>query len=93
MLPHRCYTPQKKTSKVEIKKKSRRELYSDKFAFCPEDTIPVNALDLIDELAEQDRLTIENKALKARIETLEALLIASRTTNAYAVYDVKGRLS
>lgn len=83
----------KQTSNFNIKKKSRRQLYAERFAFNKEDTIPVNALDLIDELVEQERLSFENKMLRSRIETLEALLLAARPLSSYTVYDVKGRLS
>lgn len=74
-------------------KKSRQQLYADKYAFSLTDTIPVNALDLIEELVEQERLAAENKILRSRIETLELLLAASRPSSSYIAYDIKGRLS
>ena len=73
-------------------KKSRKELYADKYAFSPTDTIPINALDLIEELVEQERLAAENKILRSRIDTLETLL-AIKQLASYPVYDIKGRLS
>lgn len=72
-------------------KKSRKQLYADKYAFGKTDMIPINALDLIDELVEQERLAAENKTLRSRIDTLETLL-AIKQLASYPVYDIKGRL-
>jgi len=76
-------------------KKSRQQLYADKYAFNPTDTTPVYTLDLINELVEQERLAAENKMLRSRIETLELLLVASRSSSSssHVIYDIKGRLS
>lgn len=85
------------TSAYSIENRSRRQLFADKFAFNKDSIIPVNALSLIDELVEQERLTAENAKLRERISLLESLLASARSNQSepqqLVVYNNLGRIS
>jgi hypothetical protein len=82
---------------INITIADRKQLYADKFLFNRDDTIPINAIDLIAELVEQERLAKENVRLRERITSLE-LSLQSHLNRAlsepqHKFYDIKGNLS
>lgn len=78
-------------------KLDRKQLFADKMFFNRDSIIPVNALQLIDELIEQERLERMNKHLIERVELLELQLKNARTALAdldpknHRYYDISGR--
>ncbi len=78
-------------------KLNRKQLFADKMVFNRDSIIPVNALQLIDELIEQERLERINKRLIERVELLEFQLENARTALAnfdpknHRYYDISGR--
>ena len=78
-------------------KLDRKQLFADKMVFNRDSIIPVNALQLIDELIEQERLERINKRLVERVELLEFQLENARTALAdldpknHRYYDISGR--
>lgn len=72
----------------------RKQLFADKMYFNKESLIPINALKLIDELLEQERLERENKRLTERVELLEFQLSNARSalnSQSHQLYDISGR--
>lgn len=78
-------------------KLDRKQLFADKMVFNRDSIIPINALQLIDELIEQERLERINKQLVERVELLEFQLRNARTaladldTKNHRYYDISGR--
>lgn len=84
-------------------KLNRKQLFADKMIFNNDSTIPVNALQLIDELVEQERLERINKRLVERVELLEFQLenarheiahiseLACLPVRNHRYYDISGR--
>lgn len=77
-----------------MKKLNRKQLFADKMVFNEDSIIPVNALQLIDELLEQERLERINKRLVERVELLEFQLENARQAlncQNHKYYDISGR--
>ena len=84
-------------------KLNRKQLFDDKMIFNHDSVIPINALQLIDELIEQERLERINKRLVERVELLEFQLENARreiarlaelvdlTHKSNCYYDISGR--
>lgn len=76
---------------------NRKQLFADKMYFNKESLIPVNALQLIDELVEQERLERDNKWLTERVGLLEFQLENARSALSdldiknHRYYDISGR--
>lgn len=66
--------------------RTRAELFANKFAFDKDELILLNALNVIDELAEKDRLIHEVERLKDRIELLETVI--SVKSIKYQIFDI-----
>lgn len=78
-------------------KLNRKQLFADKMVFNRDSIIPINALQLIDELIEQERIERINKRLVERVELLEFQLENARIALAdidpknHRYYDISGR--